>query len=103
MSDVSPEVRRVAGLLATLGDPTRLMIVLQLRDSSSPVRLSEIKAGVAPEASQSGFHAMIRPLVSARLVARVRRGKEAYYWLDAEARGRLGPLLDLVTRLEPGR
>jgi DNA-binding transcriptional ArsR family regulator len=97
------DLRDAAALFFLLSSPTRLAIAIELRGSKTPIRLAEIKAEVGPEVSDSNFSATIRPLVSSCLVVRGRHGKEAYYELDAGARGRLEPLLELLTRREPRR
>jgi DNA-binding transcriptional ArsR family regulator len=98
-----PEVRRAAELFAVLGHPTRLAVVLLLGESSGPVGPAEIRAEVAPEMRAPSFSTTIGPLASSGLVSRFKRGKEAYYELTAEARGRLGPLFGLLTRSEARR
>ena len=77
-SQYSLEIIQVAELFRTLGDPTRLRILLLLMDGEQNVGGLAVSLGM----SEAAVSHHLRRLRQMRIVRARRQGKEVYYALD---------------------
>ena len=86
------EAEATAALFHALGDPARVKIVNRLATAGGPVCACEFEPLLGLSQPTVSHH--LKKLAEAGLLDRERRGKWAYFSLDAEAARRLAGVVD---------